>query len=150
MEFPLKLSPIPGGCCNVPVFPVSAAAVLIMCPAGGGGSRASNESPRRLREDFTITEKAATRAFSWLKVATTAYTCKKKTFAKSHLKLWCPVPAFPAQLRRTAARQIYLNQLSSLLRHNCLCYSYCGHCGDRGHTFTIHTSTIADSGTRAS
>ena len=29
---------------------------------------------RRLSEDFTITEKAPTRAFSWLKVPTSAFT----------------------------------------------------------------------------
>ena len=30
----------------------------------------------KVREDFTITEKAPTWAFSWLKVATTAFTFK--------------------------------------------------------------------------
>ena len=39
-------------------------------------TRASNEPSRRLCEDFTITEKVPTRAFSWLKVPTNAFTFK--------------------------------------------------------------------------
>ena len=39
-------------------------------------SRASNEFSRRLREDFTVTEKAPTSAFSRLKVPTSAFTLK--------------------------------------------------------------------------
>ena len=39
-------------------------------------TRASNEGSQRFLEDFTITEKAPTRAFSWLKAATTAFTFK--------------------------------------------------------------------------
>ena len=36
--------------------------------------RASNEGYPNVREDFTITEKAPTRAFSWLKAPTSAFT----------------------------------------------------------------------------
>ena len=43
---------------------------------GEAPSRASNDGSRRLREDFTITEKAPTRAFSWLKTPTSAFTFK--------------------------------------------------------------------------
>ena len=39
-------------------------------------NRASNEGYPEVREDFTITEKAPTRAYSWLKAATTAFTFK--------------------------------------------------------------------------
>ena len=35
-----------------------------------------NEGSRRLLEDFTFTEKACTRAFSWLKAPTSAFTFK--------------------------------------------------------------------------
>ena len=35
-----------------------------------------NEGYPNVPKDFTITEKASTRAFSWLKVATTAFTFK--------------------------------------------------------------------------
>ena len=38
--------------------------------------RAGNEGYAKVREDCTITEKAPTRAFSWLKAATTAFTFK--------------------------------------------------------------------------
>ena len=38
--------------------------------------RASNEGYPNVREDFTITEKAPTRAFSWLKAPTSAFTFK--------------------------------------------------------------------------
>ena len=36
--------------------------------------RASNEGYPKVPEDYTIMEKAPTRAISWLKVATTAFT----------------------------------------------------------------------------
>ena len=39
-------------------------------------SRASNEGQTKVRKDFTITEKAPTRAFSWLKAPTRAFTFK--------------------------------------------------------------------------
>ena len=39
-------------------------------------SRASNEGYSEVLKDFTITEKAPTRAFSWLKVPTSAFTFK--------------------------------------------------------------------------
>ena len=41
----------------------------------------------KVREIFTIMEKASTRAFSWLKVATTAFTFKtlSRHFAKQVL-----------------------------------------------------------------
>ena len=39
-------------------------------------SSAWNEGYLNVPEDFTITEKAPTRAFSWLKAATTALTFK--------------------------------------------------------------------------
>ena len=42
-------------------------------------NRASNEGSRRLREDFTITEKAPTRAFSWLKAPLVDIFCDRKT-----------------------------------------------------------------------
>ena len=45
--------------------------------------RASNEASRRLHEDFTITEKASTRAF-WLKALTSALTFK--TLFQSYVK----------------------------------------------------------------
>ena len=47
-------------------------------PSGGGGrSTCSRKSfKRRSTRRFIITEKAPTRAFSWLKVATTAFTFK--------------------------------------------------------------------------
>ena len=64
---------------------------LVMCllaPAAGCGlvgcgelSRASKKSIRR----FVITEKAPTRAFSWLKAATTAFTFK--TLLRHYAKL---------------------------------------------------------------
>ena len=37
-------------------------------------TRASNEDYPKAPEDFTITEKAPTRAFFWLKVPTSAFT----------------------------------------------------------------------------
>ena len=40
------------------------------------GVGASNEGYPKNPEDFTITEKAPTRAFSWLKVATSVFTFK--------------------------------------------------------------------------
>ena len=43
-------------------------------PATGTGTRASNESQRKIREDITITEKAPTRAISWLQAPTSAFT----------------------------------------------------------------------------
>ena len=43
---------------------------------GGLVTRASNEGYPKAREDFTITEKAPTGAFSWLKVPTSAFTFK--------------------------------------------------------------------------
>ena len=59
-------------------------------PGGGGGVEAAPAAARQLalqagqqvelqtnvREDFTITEKAPTRAFSWLKAPTSAFTFK--------------------------------------------------------------------------
>ena len=39
-------------------------------------SRASNEGYPKVREDFKIMEKAPTRAFSWLKASTSAFTFK--------------------------------------------------------------------------
>ena len=44
--------------------------------AGDMVSRASNEGYTKVREDFTITEKAPTGAFSWLKAPTSAFTIK--------------------------------------------------------------------------
>ena len=38
--------------------------------------RAWNEGYPKVREDFAITEKAPTKAFSWLKAPTRAFTCK--------------------------------------------------------------------------
>ena len=38
--------------------------------------RASNKGSRSLREDITISEKAPTRVFSWLKAPTSAFTLK--------------------------------------------------------------------------
>ena len=52
------------------------------------GTRASNEPLRRLSiEDFTITEEAPTRAFSWLKASTSTFTFKTllKHYAKRAL-----------------------------------------------------------------
>ena len=40
----------------------------------GPGDRALNKGLTKFREDFIITEKAPTRAFSWLKAASTAFT----------------------------------------------------------------------------
>ena len=44
----------------------------------------------KVRKDFTITEKAPTRAFSWLKVANTTFTFKTllRQYAKWALTLW--------------------------------------------------------------
>ena len=39
-------------------------------------SRASNEGYPKVPKEFTITEKAPTRAFSWLKAATTTFKFK--------------------------------------------------------------------------
>ena len=52
-----------------------------------GGQLLLLELQTMAREDFTITEKAPTRAFSWLKVATTAFTFKTllRHFAKQTL-----------------------------------------------------------------
>ena len=44
---------------------------VMLCHA----ARASNEDSRRLREDFTITEKAHNRAFLWLKPPTSFQIC---------------------------------------------------------------------------
>ena len=44
--------------------------------AGDMVSRASNEGYTNVHEGFTITEKAPTRTFSWLKAATTTFTFK--------------------------------------------------------------------------
>ena len=38
--------------------------------------RAANEGYPEARDDFTIMEKAPTRAFPWLKAPTSAFTCK--------------------------------------------------------------------------
>ena len=66
--------------------------------AGGGGSDARTgevmnnsaasllELQTNLREYFTITEKAPTRAFSWLKVPTNAFTFK--TLCKTGATTW--------------------------------------------------------------
>ena len=44
--------------------------------AGDMVSRASNEGYTNVHEDFTITVKAPTRAFSWLKATTSIFTFK--------------------------------------------------------------------------
>ena len=44
--------------------------------AGDMVSRASHEGYTKVREGFTITEKAPSRAFSWLKVPSSAFTFK--------------------------------------------------------------------------
>ena len=61
----------------------AAAPVWSAGPAGSGeGGRAAASGwlavklQTNLREDFTITKKAPTRAFSWLKVPTNAFTLK--------------------------------------------------------------------------
>ena len=43
---------------------------------GAEQHRASNEGYPKVHEDFTITEKAPNRAFSWLKASTSAFTFK--------------------------------------------------------------------------
>ena len=43
---------------------------------GAPGELLLLESYSKVREDFTITEKAPTRAFSWLKAPTSAFTFK--------------------------------------------------------------------------
>ena len=48
-------------------------------------TRASNEGYPKFREDFTITEKAPTRAFSWLKAPTSAFPYK--TLLRRYAKL---------------------------------------------------------------
>ena len=50
-------------------------------------SRASNEGYPNVPEDFTTTEKTPSRAFSWLKAPTSAFTFKKllKHYAKQAL-----------------------------------------------------------------
>ena len=52
--------------------------------------RASNEGYPEARDDFTITEKAPTRAFSWLKAPTSAFTFKTllRHYAKRALTPW--------------------------------------------------------------
>ena len=52
--------------------------------------RASNEGYPKVPEDFTITEKAATRAFSWLKAPTSDFTFKTllRYYAKRALTPW--------------------------------------------------------------
>ena len=49
-----------------------------------------NECYPKVRKDFTITEKASTRAFSWLKVPTSAITLKTllRHYAKQTLTPW--------------------------------------------------------------
>ena len=42
-------------------------------------SRASNEGQTKVHKDFTITEMAPTRAFSWLKAPTSSFIFKKDT-----------------------------------------------------------------------
>ena len=44
--------------------------------AGDMVSRASNEGYTKVRDDFTITEKTPTRAFSWLKAPTSTFIFK--------------------------------------------------------------------------
>ena len=53
-------------------------------------NRASNEGYPKVREDFTITEEAPTRAFSWLKAPTSAFTLKTllRHYAKQALTKW--------------------------------------------------------------
>ena len=46
------------------------------CRSDGVGLRASNEGYPKVPEDFTITEKAPTRALSWLNAPTSAFTFK--------------------------------------------------------------------------
>ena len=55
---------------------------------------ASNEGYAKVREDFTIMEKAATRAFSWLKAPTSTFTfmtvkrhCAKQVLTHVDMKL---------------------------------------------------------------
>ena len=57
-------------------------------------TRASNEGYAKVREDFTIMEKAATRAFSWLKAPTSTFTfmtvkrhCAKQVLTHVDMKL---------------------------------------------------------------
>ena len=52
--------------------------------------RARNEGYPKVREDFTITEKAPTRTFSWLKGPTSAFTFKTllRHYAKRALTPW--------------------------------------------------------------
>ena len=54
---------------------------FVFCDDSFGGeardeARASNEGHPKVREHFTITEKAPTRTFSWLKENTSAFTFK--------------------------------------------------------------------------
>merc|ERR1712079_564457 len=46
------------------------------CQTGSGTVSHFNEGYPNVPEDFTITEKAPTRAFSWLKAPTSAFTFK--------------------------------------------------------------------------
>ena len=57
------------------------------CVAVRDQARASNEGYAKVRKDFTITEKAFTMAFSWLKAPTSAFTIKTliKHYAKQTL-----------------------------------------------------------------
>ena len=54
------------------------------------GSRVNSSASKRTIRRFVITEKAPTRAFSWLKAATTAFTFKTllRHYANWELTLW--------------------------------------------------------------
>ena len=75
---------------------------------------------QEVREDFTIMEKAPTRAFSWLKAATTAFTFK--TLLRHHAKRALTPRSLNVKLgpRRNyhegrAALRDYANQTASSL-----------------------------------
>ena len=63
-----------GGCGSQAAWPGSHNNNFLNAPPSP--PRASNEGFPNVPEDFTITEKAPTRAFSWFKAATTAFTFK--------------------------------------------------------------------------